>query len=135
MTEALVDLTGEASEKYNLRDLSTVALIESGEFWDLLLRYHKQGCLLGCSNALKKAEEQRNEMAPEGIWNNHAYGIMDVRFTRNNKLIRLRNPWGEGEWKGTFADEDEEWDKNRGLKEELNYEFGKDGTWWMNYED
>eukprot|EP00358_Blepharisma_japonicum_P003985 CAMPEP_0202954634 /NCGR_PEP_ID=MMETSP1395-20130829/50989_1 /ASSEMBLY_ACC=CAM_ASM_000871 /TAXON_ID=5961 /ORGANISM="Blepharisma japonicum, Strain Stock R1072" /LENGTH=283 /DNA_ID=CAMNT_0049670317 /DNA_START=1094 /DNA_END=1945 /DNA_ORIENTATION=- len=61
--------------------------------------------------------------------------VRDIPKPQPLKLIRIRNPWGEGEWKGTFADEDEEWDKHRGLKDELNYEFGKDGTWWMAYDD
>ena len=136
MTEALVDLTGEASEKYNLKDPDTASLVDSGEFWTMLIKYHKQGNLLGCANAVKNSDgEQHQEMASEGIWNNHAYGILDVREIKGLKLVRIRNPWGEGEWKGAFADEDEEWDKHRGLKDELNYEFGRDGTWWMTYED
>ena len=53
MTEAFVDLTGESSEKINLRDSKTVQMIDTGEFWSLLLRYHKLGCLLGCANAVK----------------------------------------------------------------------------------
>ena len=43
-------------------------------------------------------------MSVEGILNNHAYGIMDIRDIKSLKLIRIRNPWGDGEWKGTFAD-------------------------------
>ena len=51
------------------------------------------------------------------------------------QLIRIRNPWGQGEWTGKFADEDEAWDDYKGLKEKLNYVFRDDGTWWMRYED
>jgi hypothetical protein len=136
MSDALVDLTGEAVEKFNLRDPHTTQLIENGEMWNMLLRYYKSGCLLGCTNSVKSQDgESGEEMGSQGIWNNHAYGILEVRDIKGLKLIRIRNPWGEGEWKGTFCDEDEEWDKHRGLKDELGYEFGKDGTWWMTYED
>lgn len=136
MTDAMVDLTGEASEKYNLRDAKIAPMVENGELWSMMMRYFRQGSLLGCANNVKGEEgEQNEEMGGDGIWNNHAYGIMDIRDIKALKLIRIRNPWGEGEWKGTFGDEDEEWDKHRGLKDELNYEFGKDGTWWMAFED
>jgi len=50
-------------------------------------------------------------------------------------LIRIRNPWGQGEWTGKFADEDEAWDDHKGLKEKLKYVFKGDGNWWMKYED
>ena len=50
-------------------------------------------------------------------------------------MIRIRNPWGHGEWSGKFADEDEAWDDHKGLKDKLNYQFKDDGTWWMRYED
>ena len=72
---------------------------------------------------------------PTGILYNHAYGILDVRDVDGLQLIRVRNPWGSGEWTGKFADEDEAWDDHKGLKEKLNYQFGDDGTWWMKYED
>jgi len=46
---------------------------------------------------------------------------MDVRDIDGLQLIRIRNPWGHGEWSGKFADEDEAWDDHKGLKEKLNY--------------
>jgi hypothetical protein len=79
MTEALVDLTGGASEKYNLKDPEVVEMVHSGELWNILVKYHGLRCLLGCSNSVKSEEgEQHEEMGMSGILNNHAYGIMDV---------------------------------------------------------
>jgi hypothetical protein len=50
--------------------------------------------------------------------------------------MRIRNPWGHGDWTGKFADEDEAWDDNKGLREKLNYTtFKNDGNWWMKYDD
>lgn len=93
MAEALVDLTGEASEKFNLRDPNTTGLIENGEFWNMIIRYFKQGCLMGCSNSVKENEaENHEEMGGDGIWSNHAYGVMDVRDIKGLKLVRIRNP-------------------------------------------
>ena len=61
--------------------------------------------------------------------------MLDVRDIDNLQLMRIRNPWGKGEWNGKFADEEESWDDNKGLKEKLNYVFKDDGTFWMKYED
>lgn len=54
----------------------------------------------------------------------------------NLQLIRIRNPWGNShEWAGKFADDDEEWDTHKGLKEKLQANSKGDGTWWMAYDD
>ena len=70
-----------------------------------------------------------------GILFNHAYGIQQIREVDGLELIRIRNPWGQGEWTGKFADEDEAWDDQKGLKEKLGYVFKNDGNWWMRYDD
>jgi hypothetical protein len=41
MAEALVDLTGGASEKYNLRAPETTEMIENTMFWKDLKKYHQ----------------------------------------------------------------------------------------------
>lgn len=136
MTEGLVDLTGGSSIKYNMKDPEVWKLHESGELWQILLKYHNLKCLLGCAHSqVNEAGDQHEVMGTAGILNNHAYGIMDVREIDTLQLIRIRNPWGRGEWKSTFADEDEEWDRHPGLKAKLNYQFSNDGTWWMQYAD
>ena len=136
MAEALVDLTGGASEKFNLRAPETAELIENQVFWKDLKKYHQQGYLVGCANVVKDDGGSKTDGAGQtGILFNHAYGVMDVRDVDGLQLIRIRNPWGQGEWTGKFADEDEAWDDYKGLKEKLNYVFRDDGTWWMRYED
>jgi calpain, invertebrate len=74
-------------------------------------------------------------MGNSGILFNHAYGIQQVKEVDGLMLVRIRNPWGQGEWTGKFADEDEAWDDHKGLKEKLNYVFKNDGNWWMKYDD
>jgi calpain len=136
MAQALVDLTGGCSEKYNLRAPETVEQIENGQFWKDLKKHHQLGYMIGCANAMKDTEgKQEDGMGTQGILYNHAYGMMDVRDIDGLQLVRIRNPWGHGEWTGRFADEDEAWDDYKGLKEKLNYNFSDDGTWWMRYDD
>jgi len=92
--------------------------------------------LLGCANTVKDDNGNLEDgMGNSGILFNHAYGIQQIKEVDGLFLIRIRNPWGQGEWTGKFADEDEAWDDHKGLKEKLNYVFKNDGNWWMRYED
>lgn len=60
---------------------------------------------------------------------------MQIAEVGDLQMIRIRNPWGQGEWTGKFCDDDEAWDDNKGLKDKLNYQFKNDGNWWMEYKD
>ena len=53
------------------------------------------------------------------------------------KLLKLRNPWGQSEWKGPWSDDAEEWKTGIGrkAKEVLDVQFGNDGTFWIAWED
>lgn len=49
-----------------------------------------------------------------GIVSGHAYSLISVHeFSLDDdtlvRLCKLRNPWGEGEWKGDWSDESELW--------------------------
>lgn len=135
-SEALVDITAGVSEKYNLRAPEVAESIENGQFWKDLKKYHASGFLIGCSASMEDESGKPQEgIATSGIVYNHAYGILDVRDIDGLQLIRIRNPWGQGEWNGKFADEDEAWDDYKGLKEKLDYQFKDDGTWWMRFDD
>ena len=136
MVEALVDLTGGVSEKISLEAPETIEIRKSGQLWKMLTKYHQLGYMLGCAKSIKDEDGNQEEgMGNQGILYNHAYGILDIRVALGIQLIRIRNPWGFGEWTGRYADEDEAWDDSKGLKDALNYVFEDDGTWWMRYDD
>ena len=49
-----------------------------------------------------------------GIVGDHAYTLLsalEIRDAYGNgvKLVRMRNPWGEGEWKGDWSDYSDLW--------------------------
>lgn len=137
LSEAMVDLTGGVSQKFYLKAPEVVESIESGQFWKDLKKYHQQGYLLGCANTVKDENGNPEEtMGPQGILSNHAYGIQQIVEAQNDLLmLRIRNPWGQGEWTGKFCDDDEAWDEHKGLKEKLNYQFKNDGNWWMEFKE
>jgi len=47
--------------------------------------------------------------------------------------LRLRNPWGKGEWNGPWSDNAKEWTPS--LLKHFNYEFANDGTFFMCFSD
>jgi len=64
----------------------------------------------------------------------HAYSILDVVVYQQEKLIQLRNPWGNTEWKGDWSDQSNKWTEQ--AKKALNYNSAKeDGIFWMNYNE
>lgn len=46
-----------------------------------------------------------------GLIGNHSYGVREVAICGSNseKLIRLRNPWGDFEWTGDWSDQSANW--------------------------
>ena len=49
-----------------------------------------------------------------GIVQGHAYSILDIAEIDGEKLMQLRNPWGNSkEWKGAWSDGSKEWTEKR----------------------
>eukprot|EP00826_Nyctotherus_ovalis_P053884 TRINITY_DN7032_c0_g4_i1.p1 TRINITY_DN7032_c0_g4~~TRINITY_DN7032_c0_g4_i1.p1 ORF type:complete len:326 (+),score=98.03 TRINITY_DN7032_c0_g4_i1:42-980(+) len=135
MQEGLVDLTGGITEKINVRDVvgdGPIQPAKTVELWKAMKQSFQQGYLMGCSLNDKNAKVS---MSPEGIVVNHAYGVISIREIQGLKLIRLRNPWGKGEWRGSFSDDDDNWDNYKGLREALGHELKDDGVFWMEFKD
>ena len=135
IAEGLVDLTGGISEKFNFADPQVAEQISSGQFWKLMKKFKSSGYLLGCNYHDKNKKKEPEYITPQGIFWNHAYGIMDLYDTDGVQLLKLRNPWGMGEWSGPFSEEDDEWDKHKGLKEKLGTENKKDQSFYIHFNE
>jgi len=59
--------------------------------------------------------------------------VMDVREVKGNRLICLRNPWGDTEWKGRWSDGSDEWSPE--MLQALGYKFQDNGTFFMCFDD
>ncbi|XP_023613376.1 calpain-3 [Myotis lucifugus] len=75
-----------------------------------------------------------------GLVRGHAYsvtGLEEVMFKDEKvKLVRLRNPWGQVEWTGSWSDGWKDWsfvDKDE--KARLQQEVAEEGEFWMSYDD
>ena len=53
------------------------------------------------------------ERTSEGVISGHAYSMISVHEFdldgENVKLLKLRNPWGTGEWTGDWSDKSSLW--------------------------
>ncbi|XP_066464559.1 calpain-3 isoform X3 [Eleutherodactylus coqui] len=75
-----------------------------------------------------------------GLVKGHAYSVTGVEETPFKgdrvKLVRLRNPWGQVEWNGSWSDNSKEWtiiDKSE--KSRLQHQIKEDGEFWMSFDD
>jgi len=73
-----------------------------------------------------------------GIVPGHAYSLLAGKVIEDANgeeqyLVKMRNPWKEGEWTGAFADGSEEMTPE--LMAELEHDDTNDGIFWMKYED
>lgn len=76
-----------------------------------------------------------------GIVSGHAYtllGVYNIKYSMGTeKVVKLRNPWGEQEWKGKWSDGNEIWETvSQGEKERVGYTNNShDGIFFMTYDD
>uniref|UniRef100_A0A452TFA5 Calpain-9 n=1 Tax=Ursus maritimus TaxID=29073 RepID=A0A452TFA5_URSMA len=130
--EAMEDFTGGVAE--------TFATKEAPEnFYEILEKALKRGSLVGCSIDIRNAAESEAR-TPFGLIKGHAYsvtGIDQVNFQgQKMELIRVRNPWGQVEWTGSWSDSSSEW-RSVGPAEQkrLCHTALDDGEFWMAFRD
>lgn len=86
----------------------------------------------GSTEASKEALEEL------GLIGNHSYGLIGVaqildKFEDQVQLVKLRNPWGEFEWKGDWSDDSDCWTEE--TKKQAGWNDENDGTFFMSLDD
>ena len=165
--EAFLDLTGAPTAVYNFDHHD----FNARHFWSELMQYRRKRLPMGCGTSTSQG----------GIVGMHAYSILDVREIKNVgvdffrdklvagtlgnvsgfteldgivRLLRIRNPHGQGEWKGDFSDRSPIWERLMASKRgsngmidltsdympqepqspELKRTMKNDGTFWIDYD-
>lgn len=128
--EALVDFTGGV---HICVDLSA----PPADLWELMCRAGQAKSLMGCGTPQGKTAE--NTVLPNGLVQGHAYTVTGVREVLSGGrvvcLVRLWNPWGQGEWIGDWSDRSPLWQTVSQQDREASLSVREDGEFWMTLED
>eukprot|EP01006_Ploeotia_vitrea_P029308 TRINITY_DN61874_c0_g1_i1.p1 TRINITY_DN61874_c0_g1~~TRINITY_DN61874_c0_g1_i1.p1 ORF type:complete len:749 (-),score=70.73 TRINITY_DN61874_c0_g1_i1:1083-3062(-) len=134
---ALVDLTGGVVDRINCQKQNGQDMVKQNLLLHKLRQCKAEGWLAGCTflpSTAKIPDYGLQSTGDLGLIGGHFYTILDIRQVPGGIwLIRVRNPWGQTEWKGTWSDGSSEWSPE--ILDALNYQFGDDGTFWMSLED
>jgi len=108
--------------------------IDNATMFEVLLKYHKLKSVLCASGSSGQG----------GLHKGHAYSILQVRKVTTGwmgvggdtyRLVEIRNPWGNGEWKGDWSDHSDLWTKHEAVKKAVGFEDVDDGAFWMSWDD
>ncbi|KAJ4143112.1 hypothetical protein NW765_000253 [Fusarium oxysporum] len=122
--EGIEDLTGGVTS-----ELLTTDILDKEYFWKEELLKVNQEFLFGCNTGIWG----RGWGERKGIVELHAYSIQKAVEIDGKRLLKLKNPWGKGEWTGPWSDGSKEWTAE--WLQKLDHRFGDDGDFWISYED
>uniref|UniRef100_A0A8B9F7N6 Calpain 8 n=1 Tax=Amazona collaria TaxID=241587 RepID=A0A8B9F7N6_9PSIT len=129
--EGFEDFTGGISEFYELRRAPS-------NLYQIIQKALRAGSLLGCSIDITSASEIE-AITSLKLVKGHAYsvtGAEEVYYRgRLEKLVRLRNPWGEVEWTGAWSDNAPEWNYIDPKQKQALDKQVDDGEFWMAFSD
>ncbi|XP_047126988.1 calpain-15 isoform X1 [Hydra vulgaris] len=109
-------------------------IVDKDLVWAKLLSSRNAGYLMGasCGGDITN-QEAIDAYTKVGLHAQHAYSVLDIQQFGDNRLIRLRNPWGRGSWTGRWSDSSFLWTNE--LREMLNAHGSEEGVFWISLED
>lgn len=129
-SEALMDFTGGV---HITVDLSS----PPPNLWELMCRAGQSKSLMGCGTPQGATSE--NTVLPNGLVEGHAYAVTGVKEIlskgRLEKLVRVWNPWGKGEWNGDWSDRSPLWQTVDPQERDMCLAVFDDGEFWMPLDD
>uniref|UniRef100_A0A8C1RIJ5 Calpain 1, (mu/I) large subunit b n=1 Tax=Cyprinus carpio TaxID=7962 RepID=A0A8C1RIJ5_CYPCA len=128
-SEGFEDFTGGIAESYELSK-------PPSNMFQIIQKALEAGALLGCSIDITSAADSE-AVTRQKLVKGHAYsltGATEVNYRgRKEKLVRMRNPWGQVEWTGAWSDSSSEW--NSISASERPNASAEDGEFWMSFSD
>ena len=119
--------------------------------WKTLLVGERNNFIMACgtSDIGGTGDDSRDNRT--GLCGNHAYSLLaayeivneggkkraigptEPSNPKNQRVVKIRNPWGQGEWNGSWGDSSTDWTPE--LKQQLNYNKTNDGVFYMGFDD
>ncbi|XP_077757373.1 calpain-2 catalytic subunit isoform X1 [Canis aureus] len=130
-TEGFEDFTGGIAEWYELRKAPP-------DLFRIIQKALQKGSLLGCSIDITSMADSE-AITFQKLVKGHAYSVTGAEEVESGgslqKLIRIRNPWGEVEWTGKWNDNCPNWNTvDPEVRERLTRRH-EDGEFWMSFSD
>uniref|UniRef100_A0A672G8Z9 Calpain-2 catalytic subunit-like n=1 Tax=Salarias fasciatus TaxID=181472 RepID=A0A672G8Z9_SALFA len=129
--EGFEDFTGGIAERHELSK-------PHPHLFKIIQKALERGSLLGCSIDITSAADSE-AVTYSKLVKGHAYSVTAAELVEYmgalERLIRIRNPWGQVEWNGDWSDKSKEWryvsddDRSRLLSR------CDDGEFWMSFSD
>ncbi|GBG85181.1 hypothetical protein CBR_g39746 [Chara braunii] len=149
--DALVDFTGGVCETVDLGNHMEQKWDDQrrDQLWNTLNKTAHLGALMSASIPNERDDQMEKETA-QGLYISHAYGVLSLKEVRMGhtwmqrmnlrgervRLVRLRNPWGRGEWTGAWSDGSREWENiSDDVKRNIGLKIEDDGGFFMSFED
>uniref|UniRef100_A0A3Q3E7L0 Calpain-2 catalytic subunit n=1 Tax=Labrus bergylta TaxID=56723 RepID=A0A3Q3E7L0_9LABR len=127
-TEGFEDFTGGIAEKHELKQADP-------HLFHIIEKALARGSLLGCSLISADSEAVTHRKLVKG----HAYSVTGAEQVsyrgRKEKLIRIRNPWGQVEWNGAWSDKSSEWRYVSDDDRERLFDRRENGEFWMTFSE
>ena len=95
--------------------------------WNKLVEGAKKGFVMTAGTS------GNDDVEDVGLSQGHAFTVLGIHEIKGEKVIRLRNPWGEGEFNGDWSDFSSKWTED--LKQKYKYYEKEDGDFFMGYTD
>ncbi|XP_043560888.1 calpain-5-like isoform X2 [Chiloscyllium plagiosum] len=137
--DAIVDFTGSVAESIEVKN--TKDSIQRHKLFEKLLKVYNRGGLISCSIHMEPVSILEISKL-QGLKADHSYSVTKVQKVRLGNtadklsMIRLRNPWGKGEWLGPWSDNSKEWQKiSKKERKIIGTDLKNDGEFWMAFED
>jgi len=133
--EGMLDLTGCPTLGYDFQSEEVKEMVEEDLLWPLLRQFDQEAALISASTPGEdRWSESRGQDRKGGLIGGHAYSVIQIREAFSQRLLNIRNPWGNFEWDGAWSDKSPLWTDR--MKSALKPVLDEnDGTFWMNYED
>ncbi|KAG0313113.1 hypothetical protein BGZ99_009077 [Dissophora globulifera] len=122
-SEGIEDLTGGIASM-----IFTGDILDKDRFWEEEMKNVNKHTLLGCAINFEEESPEKH-----GIQSGHAYSVLNAAEYNNERLVNVRNPWGQVEWNGDWSDGSEKWTPE--AMKALKHEDKDDGQFWMPYRD
>ncbi|KAM4604087.1 calpain 2, (m/II) large subunit, like [Polymixia lowei] len=130
-TEGFEDFTGGIAEVHDLRK-------PGSHLFHIIQKALKRGSLMGCSIDITSSSDSE-AVTSQKLVKGHAYsvtGAAEVEYCGDMvKLIRIRNPWGQVEWTGSWSDNSMQWRQISDDDRDRLSHRSEDGEFWMSFSD